>query len=90
MDRMFELLVQHYGPTAFGVVSLLAIWWIIVKPELKRSDSHIAAMLECTANLRAASESLRETASHNDRTSERLERLVNEAACDGATGRRKS
>ncbi|HRQ74238.1 MAG TPA: hypothetical protein PLU35_14535, partial [Phycisphaerales bacterium] len=70
------ILVQHYRPIGFGLVSLLILWKWIVAPQLAKNDTHIATMRECAADMKAASASLRETASHNDRTSERLDRML--------------
>jgi len=76
MEQLVTILVKHYGPTGFGLVALLILWKWIVAPQLAKNDGHVAAMRECASDLKAASSSLRETASHNDRTSERLERMV--------------
>lgn len=32
-----EILIQQYGPIAFGVVALLVIWKTIVAPQLKQN-----------------------------------------------------
>lgn len=32
---IYSLITQVYGPYAFGVISLLLIWFTIVKPELQ-------------------------------------------------------
>lgn len=76
MEQVTTIIIQHYGPIGFGLVALLILWKWIVGPQLAKNDAHVAAMRECAADMKEASRSLRETAAHNDRTSERLDRML--------------
>lgn len=60
--NMFTSFMRLYGPTAFGVLSLLLIWEVIVGPELhaQRSvgASQTAAITAAVEEIRGATNSL--------------------------------
>lgn len=80
---------DRYGPYAFGVVSLLLIWFVIVKPELENSrldvgkqeaivlkqQEIVTQLTNVSASLEATSKTLEATAEINDRVAERLDRI---------------
>ena len=64
-----NLLLTHYGPYAFGVVLLVVVWQMIVKPQLERRMLDFEAQQEIIKALSA-------TAATLERTAEKLEQLV--------------
>lgn len=68
MQRYGEL----YGPYAFGVVSLLVLWYAIVKPELDGRTVDMEAQREIVSAMKEQSNSMQITATILERTVERL------------------
>lgn len=68
-QNYFERYLAVYGPYAFGVVSLLLIWYTIVRPEL--ANNRIS-----TVEIRSISDTQRQTAQILDRTTGRLEAVA--------------
>lgn len=58
MQRLLEL----YGPYAFGLVSLLILWLMVVAPEMKRRDDFAAQYLEASKQIAAAADAQRDIA----------------------------
>lgn len=73
-----------YGPYAFGVISLIVVWLFLVQPELNRrgvdwesNQKIVEQHRENCVTLEKTSATLKDTAVVLDKTSERLERMVN-------------
>lgn len=71
-----RLLSTTYGPYAFGVVSMLAIWFATVQPELRRRDARTDQFETVATQMLETSITLRESATLNERTAQRLERAA--------------
>lgn len=85
-----RILANFYGPYAFGVVSLLVVWFVIVAPQLEsqrvdfKQQQEVVQQLNDlsrthaqTANtLNQASRALETTARTLERTIERLEKYT--------------
>jgi len=78
----WQLVTTVYGPYAFGVVSLLLIWFSIVKPELDsrdlQFDSHNELMRlqqQSVSSLELTARSLEITASVMERTVDKIDKL---------------
>ena len=78
---------QLYGPYAFGVISLLIIWFAIVKPELdhraldfKAQTELIAALNERGHIVTELAKTMDSTAKTMDATAEILERIADKLA----------
>lgn len=74
---------ERYGPYAFGLVSLMIIWFGIVNPELnqsrKNSDEFIKSaeiMRETSATMERASDTIEDVAKILEATSVRLELIT--------------
>jgi len=67
---------DRYGPYAFGVMALLLIWFVIVRPELARSKTDYEEFNRGAQVLRDTSQTMRITADVMERTSIRLERMA--------------
>lgn len=66
---MVETLVQHYGPIAFGLVALMALWMTIVRPEMSASREsakvQASALVAVGSEMRAAADANRSAAEMN-------------------------
>lgn len=67
---------QLYGPYAFGVASLLLIWFTIVKPELNQRNFDFKAQMEVLQSLNERDVAQKEIANSMAATSAVLERIV--------------
>ena len=65
-----------YGPYAFGVASLLLIWFSIVRPELSRNKIDFEANQAVISSLAQHDMSQREIAASMQKTSHSLEMVV--------------
>lgn len=79
-----ESLVKVYGPFAFGIVSLLTIWFAIISPELNRKQLDFEAYSKLIEkhqqeNLHQddIAKTMRDTVLILDRVTQRLERIDN-------------
>lgn len=63
-----------YGPYAFGVASLLLIWYFIVRPELVRSRVDLDKVQVITAAQKATAELLEKIVERLERATEQIER----------------
>lgn len=61
--------IAAYGPYAFGIVSLLIIWFAIVQPELENNRVS-------TSEIRSVADTQRRTAELLERTALRLEAVA--------------
>lgn len=84
IKEVTESLVKVYGPFAFGIVSLLVIWFSIISPELNRKQLDFEAYSVLTKshqeqNLQQEKtvQTLRDTALILERVSQRLEKMSN-------------
>lgn len=67
-----RLVLSNYGPLAFGLVSLLAIWTLIVGPELERNRIQSDKLL-------LVADSIKEAANAVKSATDKLERLYDRA-----------
>lgn len=81
-QRVMQLILTVYGPYAFGVVSLLIVWYTIVAPQLDRqsvdyekNERHIESLRSVASSMEAISRSMERTAVVLDSVVERMERL---------------
>jgi len=74
--KLIDRYMTVYGPYAFGVVSLLLIWFFIVRPELARNQLDFdkqQSIVETQMNIAATQ---KQTAETLDRTASRLEQVT--------------
>lgn len=72
---LIRTLNSAYGPYAFGVVSLLLIWFTIVQPELRANKLDFDAFqktLGTMQNISSQQESISQTLAANSKSLERL------------------
>ena len=77
-NKIFQLLATVYGPYAFGVASLLLIWYSIVSPQLERQSVDYKKNEEVIVSLQQVSATSLEVSRAIERTSLVLEALVKE------------
>ena len=70
-----NLLLERYGPYAFGIVSLLVVWLAIVKPELASRTIDFERQQLLIQQMQQLSDSMRSTAVILDNTATALEEL---------------
>jgi len=70
-----NLLLERYGPYAFGIVSLLVVWLAIVKPELAARTIDFERQQLLIEQMQQVSESMRTTAVILDNTARSLEEM---------------
>lgn len=80
-QRVMQLVLTVYGPYAFGVASLLIVWYTIVSPQLDRqaidyekNEKHIEALRGVASSMEAISRSMERTATVLETVVERMER----------------
>jgi len=68
-SKLFQLLATVYGPYAFGVISLLVVWFTIVGPQLERqavdfqkNEAVIESLRSVAASMETISRSMERTA----------------------------
>jgi hypothetical protein len=61
MNTDLTILVQSFGPIAFGLVSLLVIWSRIVGPELRAQREMVIKIASITSELRQSVSDLEQT-----------------------------
>jgi hypothetical protein len=81
-QRVVQLILTVYGPYAFGVCSLLIVWYTIVAPQLDRqavdyekNERHIESLRSVASSMEAISRSMERTAVVLDSVVERMERI---------------
>ena len=62
ISHPLELVLSAYGPYAFGVTSLLIIWFTIVAPELKSRQLDYDKHAEIVSQQKAMAETMKMTA----------------------------
>jgi hypothetical protein len=77
-SKLLQLLATVYGPYAFGVASLLLIWYMIVSPQLERQAIDYKKNEEVIISLQQVSATSLEISRALERTSLVLEVLVKE------------
>jgi len=80
--KLTQLLATVYGPYAFGVVSLLIVWYTIVGPQLDRqaidyqeNEKHIQALNDVSTSMETISRSMERTAMVLEGIVDRMEKL---------------
>ena len=80
-QKVVQLLLTVYGPYAFGVASLLIVWYTIVGPQLdrqavdyERNERHIEALRGVVGGMEAISRSMERTAVIMEQVVERMEK----------------
>lgn len=78
-QRVVQLILTVYGPYAFGVCSLLIVWYTIVSPQLDRqaidyekNEKHIEALRGVASSMEAISRSMERTATVLETVVERM------------------
>lgn len=74
--KLIERYMTVYGPYAFGVVSLLVIWFTIVRPELARNQLDFDRQQSIVDTQREIASTQKQTAETLDRTAARLEAVT--------------
>ena len=75
--KLFQLLATVYGPYAFGVASLLLIWFTIVAPQLERQSVDFQKNEAVIESLRSVSNSMETISRSMERTATILDSVVN-------------
>lgn len=80
--KLTQLIATVYGPYAFGVVSLLIVWYTIVGPQLDRqavdyqeNEKHIKALQDVSTSMETISRSMERTAMVLEGIVDRMEKL---------------
>jgi hypothetical protein len=73
---IIQLLATTYGPYAFGVISLLIVWFSIVKPELQRSVLDFQAMQTVTTELKVVQDISAKVSSQQQATADTMQRTA--------------
>lgn len=69
---MTRLLNQAYGPYAFGVITLLIVWFVVVRPTLEANRIDTQEVQQIAETLRDVSESNRLVSTSVERTSQTM------------------
>jgi hypothetical protein len=79
-NKIFQLLATVYGPYAFGMISLLIIWFTIVAPQLTRqavdyqkNETIVDSLKSVAVTVETAARSLERTAITLDSVVKKLE-----------------
>lgn len=72
----WELITRIYGPYAFGIVSVLIIWFVIVSPELERKELDFKKHAEIVESMRNIADTMKSTARSNEVTATMLDRAI--------------
>ena len=75
-QRLIQLLSTVYGPYAFGMVSLLIIWYTIVSPQLERQAIDYEKNEKAIEALRGVASSMEGISRSMERTAIVLENIV--------------
>ena len=75
-QRLIQLLSTVYGPYAFGMVSLLIIWYTIVSPQLERQAVDYEKNEKAVEALRGVASSMEAISRSMERTATVLENIV--------------
>jgi len=75
-QRFVQLLSTVYGPYAFGMISLLIIWYTIVSPQLERQAVDYDKNEKAVEALRGVASSMETISRSMERTATVLENVV--------------
>jgi hypothetical protein len=75
-SRILNLVLSVYGPYAFGVASLLLIWYFVAAPQLETQAINHQRNQDMVDQIRDTSQSLERTANTLERTSIVLEAII--------------
>jgi hypothetical protein len=75
-SKLFQLLSTVYGPYAFGIASLLIIWFTIVSPQLERQAIDFDRNEKSVQTLKEVAHSMDQVSRSMERTASVLETLV--------------
>lgn len=75
-SKLFQLLATVYGPYAFGVASLLLIWFTIVSPQLDRQAVDFQKNEAVVESLRSVAASIETISRSMERTATILDTVV--------------
>lgn len=85
-SRFFQLVLTVYGPYAFGIATLLVIWFAIVSPQLasqaidyKKNEEIVSAMRSIVASQEQVAKTLERTAIVLDELVEQIKSHVAQA-----------
>lgn len=76
MKVLIQKVVDTYGAYAFGLVTILLMWVIIVRPELNARSFNFSAQQEIVASLKQQSISAQATAVILERAIDKVELLA--------------
>lgn len=74
--KLFHLLATVYGPYAFGVISLLVVWFTIVAPQLERQAVDFEKNETVIESLRSVAISMETISRSMERTATILDTVV--------------
>lgn len=69
-------LIKAYGPHAFGLVTVLVIWFSMMKPQLDAARTDFDKMQEITSDLSSAVEANRDVSGTLKDTAQIIERVT--------------
>jgi len=75
-SKLFQLLATVYGPYAFGMASLLIIWFTIVAPQLDRQAVDYSKNETVVDSLKSIASTVETTARSLERTAVTLDSVV--------------
>ena len=75
-SKIFQLMSTVYGPYAFGIVSLLIIWFTIVSPQLEKQSIDFERNERAIETLKEVGHSMDQVSRSMERTATVLETLV--------------
>jgi len=61
-DNVLDLIIKNYGPYAFGLISLLIMWYVIVAPELARNRVQFDQLQSLAETMRDTAEIIKDAA----------------------------
>jgi hypothetical protein len=83
--KLFQLLATVYGPYAFGVASLLLIWFTIVAPQLERQSVDFQKNESVIESLRSVAASMETISRSMERTATILDTVVQKVQTHAST-----
>lgn len=82
-SRIFQLMSTVYGPYAFGIISLLIIWFTIVGPQLDRQAIDFERNENAIETLQEVGRSMDQVARSMERTAVVLDTLIQKLNTQG-------
>ena len=68
-----DTIIKSYGPHAFGLITVLVIWFAMMKPQLDAARVDFSRMEDITKSLDSVSNNLEHVVKSNERISANLE-----------------